>query len=171
MTRNKQTVYPGLGNNYLTPEKPGRRAKNKVLVSHPGQESKRNEILRKLRELDEKKHDTSPIMSEDPPDVFEDVFQGPTADSEMDWEDEPTSHHHQVPEKVPKRRKTRDLKADTKVQYDAWKALIPSLVEPLLSYVGRSSGNATPHKVDIAPCSLCAGTKTSRIMCLFWDRK
>ena len=102
MTRNKQTVYPGLGNNYLTPEKPGHRAKNKVLVSRPGQESKRNEILRKLRELDEKKHDTSPIMSEDPPDVFEDVFQGPTADSEMDWEDEPTSHHHQVPEKVPK---------------------------------------------------------------------
>jgi hypothetical protein len=35
MTRNKQTVYPGLGNNYLTPEKPGRRAKNKVLVSRP----------------------------------------------------------------------------------------------------------------------------------------
>jgi hypothetical protein len=56
------------------------------------------------------------------------------------------------------------------VQYDAWKALIPSLVEPLLSYVGRSSGNATPHKVDIAPCSLCVGTETSRIMCLFWDR-
>jgi hypothetical protein len=170
MTRNKQTMSLGLGSNYLTLEKPGPRTKNKVLVSRPGQESKSNEILEKLLELDEKKHEASPIMPEDPPDVFEDVFQGLTADSEMDWEDEPTSHHHQVPEKTPKRHKTRDLKVDTKVQYDAWKALIPSLVEPLLSYVGRSSGNATPHKVDIAPCSLCVGTKTCHVMCLFWDR-
>jgi hypothetical protein len=171
MTRNKQTVYPGLGSNYLTPEKPGRRAKNQVLVSRPGQESKRNEILKKLRKLDEKKHEASPVMSEDFQDVFGDVFEGPTADSEMDWEDEPTSHYNKVPEIFPKRRKTRNLKADTIVQYNAWKALIPSLVEPLLSYIGGSSGNATPHNVDIAPCSLCAGTKTSRIMCLFWDRK
>jgi hypothetical protein len=171
MTRNKQTVHPGLGSNYLTPEKPGRRAKSQVLVSRPGQESKRNEILRKLHELDKKRRDASPVISEDIKDVFDDVFEGPTADSEMDWEDEPTSHHHQVPEKSPKRRKPRDLKADTKAQYDAWKALIPSLVEPLLSYIGASSGNATSHKVDIAPCTLCAGTKTSHIMCLFWDRE
>jgi hypothetical protein len=102
MTHNKQTMSPGLGNDYLTLEKPGRHTKNKVLVSRPSQESKSNEILKKFRECNEKKHEASPIMPEDPPDVFEDVFQGLTADSEMDWEDEPTSHHHQVPEKAPK---------------------------------------------------------------------
>ena len=167
MTHNKQTVYPGLGSNCLTPEKPGCHAKSQVLVSRPGQESKHNEILRKLCKLDKKRHNASPVISEDIKDVFDDVFEGPTADSEVDWEDKLTSHHHQVSEKSPKWCKLCDLKADTKVQYNSWKALIPSLVEPLLSYIGASSGNTTSHKVDIAPCTLCTGIKTSHIMCLF----
>ena len=171
MTHNKQTVYPASAATTWPQEKPGCHAKNQVLVSHPGQESKCNEILRKLHKLDEKKCEASPIMSEDFQDVFGDVFEGPTADSDMDWEDVPTSHHHKVPEKSPKQHKTHDLKADIKAQYNAWKALTSSLVEPLLSYIARSSGNMTPHKVDIAPCSLCARMKTSRIMCFFWDHK
>ena len=144
MTRNKQIVHPGLGKHYASPEKPGRRAKQQVLVSRPGQQSKRNQILKRLRELDEKKLDTSPVDV-----ASEDVFDPPNPASEMDWEDEQVEHHHQIPDKLPMRRKPRDLKADAKVQYDAWKAIIPSLIQPLLLYIGASSGSPTSTNVDI----------------------
>jgi hypothetical protein len=167
MTRNKQTVYPGLGKNYLSPERPGRRAKQQLLVLRPGQEFKRNQILKRLRELDEKEREPSPAASEH----VEDVFDTPAVDCEMEWEDEPAQYYYQLPKYAPKRRKPRVTKTDTKARYDAWKAIVPSLVQPLLSYIGASSGSATSQRVDIPPCSLCEGHKTSRLLCLHWDRK
>jgi hypothetical protein len=93
----------------------------------------------------------------------------------MDWQDEPVDkpaeNHHQMLKDEPKRRKQRDRKADTANQYKAWKKIVPSLVEPLLSYIGQTTAGATPQMVDISACSLCDGQKTSRVLCLFWDRK
>jgi len=43
------------------------------------------------------------------------------------WEDKQVEHYHQIPDKLPTRRKLHDLKADAKVQYDAWKAITPLL--------------------------------------------
>ena len=33
MSRNQQVVYPGLGKNYLSPQRPGQRVKNQILVA------------------------------------------------------------------------------------------------------------------------------------------
>jgi len=99
MTRNKQIVHPGSGNTTRA-RKAWSPCQATVLVSRPGQQSKRNQILKRLRELDEKKLDTSPVDV-----ASEDVFDPPNPASEMDWEDEQVEHHHQIPDKLPMRRK------------------------------------------------------------------
>jgi hypothetical protein len=171
MTRNQQLVYPGLGKNYTSPERPGRRSKNQLLVSRPGQQSKRDVILKRIRELDERAQNVSSVLSEH----VQDVFDAPAADSEMDWIDEPAEepaeYFHNVPKDAPKRRKLRDHKLDTLKQYKAWQEIIPSFVEPLLRYIGSTTAGAAPQIVDIPACSHCDGSKTSRVLCLFWDRK
>jgi hypothetical protein len=174
MTCNHQIVYPGLGKNYISPERPGRRSKNQILVSRPGQQSKRDAILKRMHELDERAQNMTSVASEH----IKDVFDAPAADSEMDWidepaeeQDEPAEYSHSVPKDKPKRRKPRDHKLDTLNQYKAWKEIIPSLVEPLLSYIGSTTAGATPQLVDIPQCSHCDGLKTSRVLCLFWDRE
>ena len=174
MTRNQQIVYPGLGKNYTSPERPGRRSKNQLLVSRPGQQSKRDGILKRIRELDERAQNVLSVPSEH----IRDVFDAPAADSEMDWidepaeeQDEPAEYSHNVPKDKPKRRKPRDHKLDTLRQYKAWQEIIPSLVEPLLRYIGSTTAGATPQILDIPACSYCDGSKTSRVLCLFWDCK
>ena len=168
MTHNTQIVHTGLSKNYLSLERPGHRAKQQLLVSQPGHKFKHNQILKRLCELDEKKYETS-AASEHVEDAFD--SDAPAVGCDMDWEDEPAEHHYQVPKEGPKRRKQRDLKADTKAQYDAWKEIVPLLVQPLLSYIGASSGSPTTQKVDIPLCTLCDGQKTSQLLCLHWDRK
>jgi hypothetical protein len=174
MTCNHQIVYPGLGKNYMSPERPGCHVKNQLLVSRPGQQSKRDEILKRIHKLDEKTRNLESISSEH----TQDVFDTPAADSKMDWEDEsvdkqdePAEHHHNIPTDKPKRHRLHNHKADILNQYKAWKDIIPSLVEPLLSYISMTSAGTTPQVVDIPECSHCDGSKISRVMCLFWDRK
>jgi hypothetical protein len=128
----------------------------------PGQEFKRNQILKRLHKLDGKKREPSPAALE----RVEDVFDTPAVDCDMEWEDEPTQYHHQVQKYAPKRRKLHDIKADTKARYDTWKEIVQSLVQPLLSYIGASSSSATPQKVDIPPCSLCDRQKISLSFCV-----
>jgi len=113
-----------------------------------------------------------------PSEHVQDIFDVPAVDSEMDWIDEPaeeqeeaTEYFHKVPNDSPKRRKPRDHKLDTLKQYKAWQEIIPSLVEPLLRYIGSTTASATPRTVDIPVCLYCDGSKTSRVLCLFWDRK
>jgi len=171
MTRNQQTVYPGLGKNYISPERPGRRSKNQLLVLRPGQQSKCDVILKRMRELDKRAQNVSSVPSE----RIQDVFDAPAIDSEMDWIDEPAEEQdrpaensHNVPNK---HRKPRNHKLDTLNQYKAWKDIVPLLVEPLLSYIGSTTAGATPQVVDIPRCSHCDGSKTSQVLCLFWDRE
>src|ERR1700736_2364862 len=144
MARNKQIVYPGLGKNYMSPERPGRHVKKQLLVSRPGQQSKCEDILKRIRALDEKAQNNLSVPSEH----VQDVFDAPAADSELDWEDEPAEYHHNVPIDKPKRR-PRNHKADALNQYKAWLQIIPSLVEPLLSYISRMTTGVTPQVVDI----------------------
>src|ERR1700720_4226057 len=155
MTRKQQIVYPGLGKNYMSPERPGRRVKSQ-LVSWPGQQSKREQILKRIRELDKKAQKVSSV----PPECIPDIFDTPAADSEMDWEDDPAESHHDPPMDEPKRRKPRNHQANTLNQYKAWKEIVSSLVEPLLSYIGRTTAGVTPQVVVIPQCSHCDGSKT-----------
>jgi hypothetical protein len=170
MTRNQQVVYPGLGKNYMSPQRPGRHVKNQLIVAQPGQQSRRNQILKKLRELDEKANSLSSDV--------QDVFDAPTVDSKMDWEDEPseyqyesTEYHHHETTDTPRRRKRRNHTTDTLNQYQAWKEIVPLLVEPLLSYIAGTTAGVTPQVVDIPQCPQCDGSKSSRVLCLFWDRE
>lgn len=169
MARNDQLVRPGLGKNYISPRKPGQRSKRKdaLLVSRPGQNAKRRTLLQKLKDLDKK--DTAEF-SIDLDDVFVDHGQ-PSMEIDEDWVDEEPPAAIQIPACSEQKRRRRNLKADTHRQYQAWTTMMPSLVEPLLNYIDGSSGQPTATRLDIPECKECDGYKTSRVICLFWDRK
>jgi len=97
MTRNEQIVHPGLGKNYTSPERPGRRSKNQLLISQPGQQSKHNAILKGMHKLDKRAQNMLSVQSKH----VQDIFDVPAIDSEMDWIDEPAEYSHNVPKDTP----------------------------------------------------------------------
>jgi hypothetical protein len=107
-------------------------------------------------------------VSSIPSEHVQDVFNMPAVDSEMEWidepieeQDQPAEYLHNIPKDTPKCRKLHDHKLDTLNQYKAWKEIVPSLVEPLQSYISSTTTGATPQAVDIPQCSHCDGSKTS----------
>jgi hypothetical protein len=173
MTRNSQIVHPGLGKNYLTPQKPGRRqnAKDSLLVALPGRDAKRRELLQKLHVLDEKR--TAAMSNTDP---FAEISLGAPMEQDSDWIDdeslaEPTSNTSTTATPSPRKRKPRDLDYDIEKQYARWKEMLPCLVQPFLKFINMSSGKAAPVEVDMPSCSHCNTGKMSRVLCLFWDRE
>ena len=77
----------------------------------------------------------------------------------MDWEDEPsecqyepTEYHHHETTDTPRRRKRRNHTTDTLNQYQAWREIVPLLVELLLSYIAGTTAGVTPQVVDIPQC-------------------
>lgn len=170
-SRNSQIVYPGLGKNYLTPQKPGRRRKVKdsLIVALPGRDARRRELLQQLHDLDKKRaadmgNDTDPFTVDNLG-----VPMDQDLDSHGDWiDDEPA----ETPTPEPSRkRKRRNLDYDAERQYTKWKEMLPTLVQPFLTFISTSSGKAAPVEVDMPPCSHCSTKKISRVLCLFWDRE
>lgn len=121
--------------------------------------------MKKLHKLDDK-----PTTSTAANNVFTDDTPGTSMDADTDWIDEPKTIIVQLtPRQSP--RKKCDLQEDLKAQYKTWKGLIPTLVKPLLAFLDSLSGKATPGDVHIPMCTSCDGQKSSRVLCLFWDRK
>src|SRR5882762_8820557 len=72
-------------------------------------------------------------------------------------------------------RKVSYTHSEAQRLYNTWKDLILTLVLPLLTYLNKSAGHPTSNtfKMNNLSCTLCAQHthKTTRILCLFWDRK
>jgi len=153
MTRNSQIVHPGLGKNYQTPQKPGRtrRLRDSLVVPRPGRDAKRRELLKKLRDLDEKRAAVEDIDNSDP---FADDSLGVPMEEESNWVDEEPMTVS-TPSPSPRKRKPRNLNQDVEKQYTRWKQILPSLVTPLLAFISASSGKATPGDIEMPPCTLC----------------
>jgi hypothetical protein len=85
-------------------------------------------------------------------------------------EDQPSAYSN------PPGEQKRETKMEAERLYEAWKNLISSLVLPFLAYVNRSASHPTPNTFESdnsSPCTTCAPDthKTTRVLCLFWDRK
>ena len=91
MTCNEQIVYPGLGKNYTSLERPGCHSKNQLLISRPGQQSKHEVILKRMRKLDKRVQNVSSVPSEH----VQGIFNAPVIDSGIDWIDKPVEEQDQ----------------------------------------------------------------------------
>lgn len=162
------------------------RRKDQSIVSLPLRDLRLRELQKRLDALDALDALAAQEREEQTQDAMP-VDEAPIASSSnaADWEDLPDSHIHQVPTlPLAKRRqwpvidkqearaaKKRNLKEDAVKQYAAWTKLMPSLVKPLLDFLSKASGTPSPTSANIQACTTCDGQKTSRVLCLFWDRK
>jgi hypothetical protein len=119
--------------------------------------------------LEEKFHRLKENISDvpkSPADVFDDSPMDLDEDY-VDVEDPPPSQD------TPKNK--RDTQGEAERLYDAWKKLIPTLILPLLTYLNKSAGYPTANTFEQnhLSCISCAPhtQKTTRVLCLFWDRK
>ena len=105
-----------------------------------------------------------------------DIFVEDSSAAEQDgeeWKDESDEGHVDGKDNVGLDKVKRDTKGEAQRLYESWSALIPNLLIPLLTYMGKSIGKPTCTSFETSPCQTCdlsSGT-TTRIICLFWDHK
>ena len=163
--RNHRRVRKGLGEVYRSPPKKRSQAHHAVTVICPLKAARRKALEEKFRRLN--KNPRSTTEEDDALQSPADVPENNTMDLDEDYIDvEP-------PRDTPENK--RDTHGEAQRLYDAWKDLIPTLVLPLLTYLNKSAGHPTSNTFEInnLSCTLCAPHthKTTRILCLFWDRK
>ncbi|TDL19236.1 hypothetical protein BD410DRAFT_900284 [Rickenella mellea] len=164
-----------------SPFKRKRHFKQSKLVSGAGHAKKRQGLMAKFQAIRRGgMHDSHD--DRDDPATVEDA-------NGNDWEDVPVSDldHHSLPSVLdtiqhdtfpidtsghPVRRRTGPNAATLKT-YGAWHALLPSLIQPLLDYIGITNGgqNEPPLHQTSPDCSLtdCVHVQR-RILCLYWNK-
>jgi len=171
--RNHIRVRKGLGQAYRSPKKNRSQAHHAVVVTCPLKLARRKALEEKFSRLKGKglEHmgDVEGIQSvaeafnDDPMDLDEDY---------VDVED---------PQPAPNRHKPdvqkRNTQGEAQRLYNAWMNLVPSLVLPFLAYMNKSASRPTVNTFEQdeleSSCDTCPADtqKTTRILCLFWDRK
>ena len=163
--RNHRRVHKGLGEVYRSPPKKRSQAHHAVTVICPLKAARRKALEEKFRRLN--KNLRSATEEDDAPQSPADVPNDNTMDLNEDYVD---VEDPQPPRDTPKNK--RDTHGEAQRLYDAWKDLIPTLVLPLLTYLNKSAGNPTSTTFEMNNLSCTSHThKTTRILCLFWDRK
>jgi hypothetical protein len=162
--RNHIRVRKGLGQVHRSPKKKRSQAHHAVTVTCSLKSARRKALQERFNRLKEnssedtdKFESAAEVSHEDPMDLDKDY---------VDVDDQPReSHKHK-----------RDTKEEAQRLYEAWQRLLPSLVLPFLAYLNKSASRPTANTFepdDSSPCTTCTSDthKTTRILCLFWDRK
>jgi len=166
--RNHIRVRKGLGQAHRSPKKNRSQAHHAVVVTCPLKLARRKALEEKFSRLKEKGSDdmtqsAAEAFNDDPMDLDEDY---------VDIED-PQLARNPNPHKPGAQK--RDTQGEAQRLYDAWKVLVPSLVLPFLTYMNKSASRPTANIFvqDNSSCTTCPADtqKTTRILCLFWDRK
>ncbi|KAG1904169.1 uncharacterized protein F5891DRAFT_1184351 [Suillus fuscotomentosus] len=181
-TRKAQIVTSGLGHHFVSPRKARDKRKTQTLVELPGAEAKRRRLLAEMKELMKPRDDLEEqnLQVSSPHPSHNDTAKHPqhvenddaTALHFKDVEtfDEPSVDIPAIDTPV-KRRIAADRSAS--LLYGNWSDLIPTLISPLLLYLGQTQGKALEKTHSVI--SACAGTlsctpKRTTLMCLFFDR-
>ena len=173
-SRANHLTASGHGKHYTSPQKPRDKRKTTTRVIIHGQEAKHQRLLAQLKALQtlhqqepDSDVDIEPAQSDYIPD--DEVDQAtPTAVHE---EPISTPSEDQRPADKIHRRTLPD--STTHSLYRLWKALLPSLLRPLLSYITHSNASVHPvvtHIQDICHRTACV-TKSTSIVCLHFDCK
>ncbi|KAG1719944.1 hypothetical protein EDD22DRAFT_1027885, partial [Suillus occidentalis] len=189
-TRGAQLTSMGLGHHFVSPKKSRDPKKTQTLVHIPGVNSQHQRLLDEMAALMKPQHSTTGIPSSK-------VTQGETQapmdidynaghdDNDLSYVYDDDDHFANAapqpdegalcPTDVPKVDLGRHRILPDKMAinlYNAWKVLIPTLVDPHLKYSARTHGHALPEVHPVI--SACAGRRCSQrqfsIVCLFFDR-
>jgi hypothetical protein len=164
--RNHVRVRKGLGQVHRSPKKKRSQAHHAVIVTCPLKAARRKALQERFSRLKENSsEDTDKLeseaeaLNEDPMDLDEHYV-------DVDDQQPAQPHGHK-----------RDTKGEAQRLYEAWQKLLPSLVLPFLDYMNKSANRPTANTFkpdNSSPCTnRCTSDthKTTRILCLFWDRK
>lgn len=169
--RNHRRVHKGLGQVYRSPPKKRSQAHHAVTVICPLKAARRKALEEKFRRLNE----NLPRSATEENDTFQspaDVSNDNAMDLDEDYVDLNVKDPRPPQETTENKR---DTHGEAQRLYNAWKKLVPTLVLPLLTYLNKSAGQPTSNTFEMSPmsCTSCAPHthKTTRILCLFWDRK
>jgi hypothetical protein len=164
--RNHIRVRKGLGQVYRSPPKKRSQAHHAAAVICPLKAARRKTLEEKFRRLKENisaTEDNDVLPS--PADVFN--------DNPMDLDENYIDVEGPRPSQDSPGNK-RDTQGEAERLYDAWKRLIPALILPFLAYLNKSAGHPTSNTFEQnhLSCTSCAPHthKTTRVLCLFWDR-
>ncbi|KAG1878248.1 hypothetical protein F4604DRAFT_1880298 [Suillus subluteus] len=160
-TRGAQPTSMGLGHHFVSPKKARDPKKTQTLVHIPGVNSKHQRLLDQMAAL----MNPSPqvLTTETPSSDFT------RAESQAPTDIDHTACHVDDALNVPKvdlgwRRLLPNKMANNLC--NAWKVLIPSLVNPHLKYCARTHGHALP---EVHPSSHSCAQRQFSIVCLFFD--
>ena len=179
VTRSSQPSTSGLGRHFSSPKRPRDKRKTQSIVSIPGQREQHERYLAQLRDLLENKQPAQeapsldvqvPTASEHVNDMF---LQAPPDDSEAMGFTVDTSGDELQPAELPTKKRRIQPDASTERAYTRWKSVLPNLVMPYLRYHARTLGKRledVPQTLSLCTHAECA-RKSSRILCLFFDRK
>lgn len=193
-TRNAQITTNGLGQHFESPKRPRDPKHTRTIVSVPIVEIRRRRLLARLNELQSCASKSAQSQEDIPQDgiIGEDVkvnndihYFDPTDADYVPSETEDLSSALQPPEddevsdahnknfKTVERRILPDPPAQRLCA--SWKALIPTLIEPYQHYASSTLGKPLP--TPPTSLSLCKDSKasclrkSSKVLCLFFDRK
>jgi hypothetical protein len=175
-TRGQQLVSSGLGHHFISPRKPRDKKKTTVRVRPPGNDTKQRHLLEKLRLLLVKQSRTRSTPSTDDVEQRQDLplpVEDPMDIDEAGWEDIQRDPIPSEPSKPAKAHRRILPDTESARLYTTWKALLPSLVNSLITYLSVSMGRVVAPASDlISQCN--QGTcvrKDTKIQCLYFDRK
>lgn len=172
--RQKQAVVGRFGTLYVSPLKKQDKRKTSTIVARLGHDAKLQSLREKMAAILDGKAITSPNATSsatvDPAEAeWEDVSMGVPEDLLS------TSNVLESNVTVPAKANTRRLlpNASDNTLFDRWKNVMPTLVDPLISYLASTHGRELVPKVEIK--SLCddvfCARRTAQILCLFLDRE
>ncbi|KAG1769148.1 hypothetical protein EDD22DRAFT_771437 [Suillus occidentalis] len=177
-THKAQLVCSGLGQHFVSLRKARDKRKTQTLVALPGAELKRRHLLTQMQRLmDPTSSQTvcsprtrlgSPSGGSNNINISND-FDFTGAEDQM--LEEVSSDMRTDIETSPRKRRILPDKS-TDALYANWQKLIPTLIDPQLSYHARTLGQALEKTHDvISACGTdtCAHKRTN-LLCLFFDR-
>ncbi|KAG2739058.1 hypothetical protein P692DRAFT_20756820 [Suillus brevipes Sb2] len=176
-TRKAQIVCSGLGQHFVSPRKARDKRKTQTLVALPGAQLKRRHLLAQMQRLmDPTSSQTvcSPRTTLGSPSGEADDMNIPNdfdfAGAEDQTSEEVFSERRTDIEASPRKRRILPDKS-TDTLYANWQKLVPTLIDPQLSYYARTLGQALEKTHDvISACGThtCAYKRTN-MLCLFFD--
>jgi CxC1 like cysteine cluster associated with KDZ transposases len=171
-SRGKEPVAPGMGTHFSSPRKPRNKRKTQEIVEIPGQDRKRSRLLAELEALkvSEGSIPTNPLPL--PVDTLGDSVDHFCLDASADAE-QMVPENPPTPLKIDGRKRSTLPDTEAVRLYKHWKNLLPSLVDPLLSYQKSSFGQVIlpPTNMTVGCQNTDCKPKSTTIMCLYSDRE
>ncbi|EMD38084.1 hypothetical protein CERSUDRAFT_48992 [Gelatoporia subvermispora B] len=141
--RDQQPFISGVGKLFHSPKKRRQGVVNKAHVKHPGRALEIQKLRAQLRAL--QGDDDEDLLAGPSTEVLDDVppVVAPVDDaSDLNLPEDMPVSPAEIPDTTEperKRRRTRHVD-DIASMYERWRALVPTLVAPLLDYLQRSAG-------------------------------